>query len=171
MVHERIYNSPLPSTSLLFEGATYDIGWDGRRDTSHDDQPCTLPTPDYALFLINAVKFQCGQLFHLFDERTFMDCFNKFHELGSDPSQCPILWYIHYLLILAFGKAFTVRTQTGRRPPGADLFVQAIKLLPDAIFLYNEPLHSIEVLCCAALYLQCLDSRSAAYNLVCKDCL
>ena len=166
MVHERVCHSPLPVNSLLFEGATYDLGWDGRRDIL---EPITnpLPTPDYALFLINAVKFQCGQLFHLFDERAFMDQFNKFHEADGDPSKCSVLWYIHYLLILAFGKAFIGRTESGRRPQGAEHYVQAIKLLPDITYLCANPIESIEILCCAALYLQCLDFRSAAYNLVC----
>lgn len=171
MVHEKVYSSPLPTVSLLFEGSTYDLGWDGRRDGASATS-CALPTPDYALFLINAVKFQCGQLFHLFDERTFMDQFSKFHEAAEpDRNDYPILWYIHYLLILAFGKAFIVRTDKGQRSPGSDLFVQAMKLLPDITFLCADPLQSIEVLCCAALYLQCLDSRSAAYNLVGCYCI
>jgi proline utilization trans-activator len=29
-----------------------------------------------------------------------------------------------------------------------------------------EPIQSMEILCCAALYLQCLDKRKAAYNQV-----
>lgn len=149
--------------SLLFEGATYDLGWDGRRDILSNSQPQpSLPTPDHAIFLINAVKFQCGQLFHLFDEPTFMDQFRKFHESDNDPAKCSVLWYVHYLLILAFGKAFMVRTPCQSR----QLFMHAMKMLPDITFLCANPIESIEVLCCAALYLQCLDSRSAAYNLV-----
>lgn len=111
-----------------------------------------------ALFLINAVKFQCGQLFHLFDERTFMDQFQKFHETDGDLNKCSILWYIHYLLILAFGKAFIVRAEKERRPPGTEYFVQAMKLLPDITYLYSDPVQSIEIFCCTALYLQCLVS-------------
>ena len=165
MIHERVHGSPLPATTLLFEGSTYDIGWDGRRSTV-DPEACALPTADFALFLINAVKFHCGQLFHMFDERTFMQQFGSFHESGGDTTKVPILWYVHYLLILAFGKAFIVRLEKSRRPPGVEFFVQAMKLLPDITFLYSDPTPSIEVLCCAALYLQCLDSRSAAYNTV-----
>jgi proline utilization trans-activator len=164
MVHEKVHNTPLPTLSLLFEGSTYDLGWDGQRQ-SGDESP-TLPTSDYALFLINAVKFQCGQLFHLFDERSFMTQFSKFHESERDSNDCSLLWYIHYLFVLAFGKAFVVRTNKGRCPPGGDLFAHAMKILPDITYLCTEPLQSIEILCCAALYLQCLDSRSAAYNLV-----
>lgn len=109
MVHEKVHDAPLPTISLLFAGSTYDLGWDGRRQQSADERTA-LPTSDYALFLINAVKFQCGQLFHLFDERSFMTQFSRFHESEHGSSNCSLLWYIHYLLILAFGKAFVVRT-------------------------------------------------------------
>ena len=162
--HERVYGTPLPAASLLFEGQTYDLGWDGRRASVVFDET-TLPTPDFALFLINAVKFHCGQLFHLFDEQDFMRNFSNYHDRGHR-GDCSELWHIHYLLILALGKAFIVRVGQERRPPGADLYVQAIKLLPDTAYLCNDPIPSIEILCCAALYLQCLDMRATAYSLV-----
>lgn len=92
MIHEKVHNSPLPTESLLFSDSTDNLGWDGRRDMPNTSS-LALPTPDYALFLINAVKFQCGQLFHLFDEKTFMDQFHKFHETESDPQKRHILWY------------------------------------------------------------------------------
>ena len=159
-----MYGTPLPAASLLFEGQTYELGWDGRRTSAEFDE-ATLPTSDFALFLINAVKFHCGQLFHLFDEQDFMRNFSNYHdrEHRGDSSD---LWYIHYLLILALGKAFVVRVGQDRRPPGANLYVQAMKLLPDTMYLYNDPIPSIEILCCAALYLQCLDIRATAYTLV-----
>ena len=125
----------------------------------------TLPTSDFALFLINAVKFHCGQLFHLFDEQDFMRNFSKYHD-REHRGDCSDLWHIHYLLILALGKAFVVRVGQDRRPPGANLYVQAMKSLPDTTYLCNDPISSIEILCCAALYLQCLDMRATAYSLV-----
>lgn len=162
--HEHVYGTPLPAASLLFEGQTYDLGWDGRRASAVFDE-ATLPTSDFALFLINAVKFHCGQLFHLFDEQDFMRNFSNYHDrsLGGDGSD---LWHIHYLLILALGKAFVVRVGQDRRPPGASEYVQAMKLLPDNMYLCNNPIPSIEILCSAAIYLQCLDMRTAAYSLV-----
>ena len=68
--------------------------------------------------------------------------------------------------MLAFGKAFVVRTSGSRRPPGAELFTQAMKLLPDLTILNMDPIETIEILCCAALYLQSLDFRSSAYGIV-----
>ena len=165
--HERVYSTPLPAASLLFEGQTYDLGWDGRRGLAEFDET-TLPTSDFALFLINAVKFHCCQIFHLLDEQDFMHNFSNYH----DPlrrGDCPDLWHIHYLLILALGKAFIVRVGQNRRPPGATEYVQAMKLLPDTMYLCNNPIQSLEILCCAAIYLQCLDMRASAYSLVSPD--
>lgn len=165
MVHERLTGTTLPVESLLFEGSTYDLGWDGRRGNVDHDFP-GLPTADFALFLVNAVKFHVCQLFHLFDESTFMYYFKLYYDDPTKRDRYPDLWYIHFLLILAFGKAFIVRTGKGRTPPGADLFIQAMKLLPDMTFVRTDPVQAIELLSCAALYLQCLDLRSSAYNMV-----
>ena len=162
--HERVYGTPLPAASLLFDGRTYDLGWDGRRESAEFDD-ATLPTSDFALFLINAVKFHYGQLFHLFDVQDFMRNFSNYHD-REHRDDCSDLWHIHYLLILALGKAVVVRVGQDRRPPGANLYVQAMKLLPDTTYLCNDPIPSIEILCCAALYLQCLDMRTTAYSLV-----
>ena len=162
--HERLYGTPLPPASLLFEGQTYDLGWDGRRSSAAFDE-ASLPTSDFALFLINAVKFHCGQLFHLFDEQDFMRNFSNHHDLQHRGDRSD-LWHIHYLLILALGKAFIVRVGQDRRPPGANEYAQAMKLLPDPMYLCNDPVQSIEILCCAAVFLQCLDMRTAAYSLV-----
>ncbi|KAF2152900.1 hypothetical protein K461DRAFT_254853 [Myriangium duriaei CBS 260.36] len=165
IAHQRNVGDSLPTTSLLFDGVTYDLGWDGRRGPIDFDKSI-LPTADYALFLINAVKFHCSQLYHLFDEQVFMREFTRFHDDPAAVERDSPLWYIHYLLILAFGKAFVVRTGKGRHPPGGDLFVQAMKLLPEftTTFLCSDPVQAVEVLCCAALYLQCIDSRCAAHN-------
>lgn len=165
MVHEKVNDTPLPAEGLQFEGSTYDLGWDGHRRTVAVDTS-SLPTSDFAVFLINAVKFHCGRLFHLFDETLFMHYFTRFYEDPGNEANYPRLWFIHFLLILAFGKAFIVGANKSKRPPGAELFVQGMQLLPDITGLYTDPVQSTEVLCCAALYLQCLDLRSAAYNVV-----
>ncbi|KIW77665.1 hypothetical protein Z517_07497 [Fonsecaea pedrosoi CBS 271.37] len=166
MTHERVMRAPLPPDNLLFEGKSYDLGWDGKRNTSPESpsEAPALPSADFAMYLINAVKFHCGQLFHLFEEDKFMQQFSQFHE---NPDQVPSsLWFIHYLLILAFGKAFVVQSNKGRKPPGAELFVYAMKLIPDLAFYSADPIEAIQVLCCAALYLQCLDFRGAAYRII-----
>jgi hypothetical protein len=104
-------------------------------------------------------------MFHLFDEDSFMRSFDLFHDPNA--SERPsMLWQSHYLLVLAFGKAFVARANTGRHPPGWDLFLKGIQLMPNITFVVTEPMETIEVLCCAALYLQSLDFRCSAYRMV-----
>ncbi|GAB7322109.1 hypothetical protein MBLNU13_g03137t2 [Cladosporium sp. NU13] len=166
MVHEKLFGLAPPPGRLLFEGQAYDINWQGAgtADMGVRDETVVLPTSDFALFLINTVKFRCGQLFHLFDEETFMQSFSKFHSSEHPKEPVGALWYAHYLMILALGKALVVIFTSGTKPAGSDLFVEAMRILPDVSLTTTEPIQSMEILCCAALYLQCLDKRKAAYN-------
>lgn len=95
----------------------------------------------------------------------------KLHEFYSEPrtNATAGLWYIHFLLILAFGKGFAQHKPQGSKPPGTELFVKALQLLPDVCVLHQEPIESTEILCCVALYLQALDCRSSAHNYVCHE--
>ncbi|KAM0719662.1 hypothetical protein Q7P37_003793 [Cladosporium fusiforme] len=166
MVHESLFGLAPPPGRLLFEGQAYDIDWHGASLASmtENDTTIVLPTTDFAMFLINTVKFRCGQLFHLFDEETFMQSFSKFHGDEVSKQSVGALWYAHYLLVLALGKALVVVFTKGTKPPGSDLFVEGMRMLPDVGLTTSEPIQSMEILCCAALYLQCLDKRKAAYN-------
>lgn len=165
MTYEHLYNSPLPTESLLFDGLTYDLGWDGSRSTV-DREVLIVPTIDYSIHLINAVKFHAGQLFHLFDEATFMNGLYAFYENPQQHTKSPTLWYIHYLVIVALGKALVVHRNRGTRPPGCEFFTKALQLLPDFTVLSRDPVNAAEILCCIALYLQSLDFRHSAHNYV-----
>lgn len=173
MTYEAVTGEPLPTEGLLFDGDVYDLGWDGQRVAStptspHQDAlgPSSLPPEDFAIHLINTVKFRFGDLYYLIDEPHFMNQFALFYRsAGKSPDVSP-LWYIHYLMILAFGKAFVVQISKAPRPPGAELFVQAMKLLPDLTFLKCDPIEKLQVLCCAALYLQSVQCRPAAHRMV-----
>ncbi|EKG14254.1 hypothetical protein MPH_08544 [Macrophomina phaseolina MS6] len=165
MTYEYVHQSNIPTTTLLFDGSAYDLKLDDRRSAADLDAP-SLPTLDYAIYLINAVKFHCGQMFHLFDEASFM---GNLYDFYADPAHnvtAMDFWYIHFLLILAFGKAFTTQSRQGKKPPGTDFFVKAVQLLPNTILLERQPLISTEILCCISLYLQCLDYRDAAHNYI-----
>ncbi|KAK1485114.1 fungal specific transcription factor domain-containing protein [Colletotrichum tamarilloi] len=152
---------------LLFDGFAYDLGWDGSRTTQMLDNRL-IPSHDYAIFLINAVKFHCGQMFHLFEEEEFMFHMQTFYGKSStDRAEENSLWYIHFLVILAFGKSLIQRkTHGNNRPAGADFFVRALQLLPDVTALCKEPIMSTEILCSMAWYYQALDFRHAAHNFI-----
>ncbi|KAJ5825947.1 hypothetical protein N7474_003085 [Penicillium riverlandense] len=164
MAHEHIYQEALPTETLLFDGTTYEIGWDGQRTTTNQDVP-VIPTHDHTLYLINAVKFRCGQLYHLYNESDFMESLRQFY-LEDGQTMTNGLWYIHFLLILAFGKGFVQPKIQGKKPPGIGYFVKALQLLPEPNALCRDPMVSTEILCCIALYYQCLDCRSSAHNYI-----
>ncbi|CAO2651315.1 Nn.00g096120.m01.CDS01 [Neocucurbitaria sp. VM-36] len=162
LVHEHIHKSPLPGADLLFDGSAYDLPWDGSRSLPDSSAPI-IPSIDYAIFLINAVKFHCAQLVHLFDEDEFNANLHAFYSNSESGAWKESLWYIHFLLIIAFGKTFVQHKHHAPRPPGADFFIRALQLLPDTNRLCSEPVTAVEILCCIALYLQALDSRNAAH--------
>lgn len=166
LTHEHLFGRPLPAKNLLFDGCVYELDWDGSRTSAGPRTP-VLPALDHAIYLINAVQFHCGQLYHIFDSEEFMPTLYEFYNKPSPGSVTEELWYVHLLLILAFGKAFTSKKSQGKRAPGGDMFTKALSLLPSEIMLWRHPLQSCEVLCCIALYLQCLDCRIAAHNYVC----
>ncbi|KAJ4988791.1 C6 transcription factor [Stagonosporopsis vannaccii] len=163
LVHEHMHKSPLPAAELLFDGSAYDLPWDGTRSLPDSASP-VIPSIDYAIFLINAVKFHCGQMMHLFEEEEFMFNLHAFYSSTGDKAIWKgSLWYIHFLMIIAFGKTFVQQKNHSPRPPGADFFIHALQLLPDTNKLCRDPIVATEVLCCIALYLQSLDSRNAAH--------
>ncbi|KAM5344402.1 hypothetical protein ACJ41O_012939 [Fusarium nematophilum] len=163
LTHEYIHQSPIAADTLLFDGSAYDLGWDGSRITPAPDPPL-MPSLDHAVYLINTVKFHCSQVFHLFDEDSFTQYLHEFYADPTPHIAAADLRYIHLLLILAFGKAFAeTNNYQAKRPPGADYFVTALRLLPSIHILVYEPLISTEILCCIALYFQCLDYRHSSH--------
>lgn len=175
MTYEYVHRSEVPSPGLIFDGETYSIECDGEGSADETDSndnaknTVSIPTKEYAIHLIHMVRFHCCQLFHLYDEREFMGYLDAFY--ARPPPSTPYarkerLWYIHFLLLLAFGKAFISRRCHGRRPPGAEFFTRAMELLPSTVTLLREPMMSVEILICLALYIHCLDYRMSAYNYV-----
>lgn len=169
MLHNRLSHSAVPIRPLVFKGDAYELHcidyWD---DVEVDAASTPLPTPDFAEFLINVVRFRCGQMFHLFDERDFMERLHQYHRNGSPPIVRFDTWSVHYTLLLALGKALNGEYRRDRQPPGADLFAQGMRYVPHLSISRADPIGSIEALCCAAIYLLCVDKRQAAHSLVCR---
>ncbi|KAK7742552.1 hypothetical protein SLS63_000116 [Diaporthe eres] len=142
---------------VLFDGSAYDLGWNSREgllgsssgpDSTKDNPPLALPSLDYSEYLINAVKFHCGQIFHLFDDNDFHQRLQQFyaeHDRHIAREKAG-LWYIHFLLILAFGKIFVMKKPVGKRPCGAEFFLKAMQILPPAHILCHDPVVATEML-------------------------
>ncbi|CAI7627330.1 unnamed protein product [Penicillium crustosum] len=165
LTHEALYKCPFPSTAHHIDSVIYDLKWNGMRSQAVPDIR-GLPAIDHALFLINATKFHTGEIFHLFDETKFMDQLYRFYENPVENVHTAGLWLPHFLVIIALGKAFVGAQTRGNVPPGCEYFRAALMMLPDYSLLWKEPSTSAEILCAFALYLQSIDWRTSAHNMV-----
>jgi proline utilization trans-activator len=156
-----------PEVPLNVDANAFKLNWPSTR-TSPPQLSTDIPSLDHAIYLTNTVKFHLSQIYHLFDEETFMMKLATFYD--GDPTIEPAselrLWYVQFLLIMAFGKALLVPGNSEQSLPGSGLVSRALELLPDVHGLFQDPISSIEILCCLALYLQSIDHRNSAYTYV-----
>ncbi|KAE8374679.1 hypothetical protein BDV26DRAFT_34367 [Aspergillus bertholletiae] len=165
LTHEALYKCPFPAGMQRMDETIYNLGWDGSRHTVMPNV-AGLPSLDHSLFLMNVTKFHTGQMFHLFDETSFMAKLYEFYRDPAENMQTGGLWFIQFLVIMALGKAFTSLKANDGALPGANLFLKAYMMLPDYSCLWREPSLSGELLCAMALYLQCIDWRMSAHNMI-----
>ncbi|BCS01740.1 Zn(II)2Cys6 transcription factor [Aspergillus luchuensis] len=165
LTHQALYKCPYPTAAHHIDSMTYILKWDGLRSPVVPDIR-RLPTLDQAVFLINTTKFHTGQVFHLFDEESFMIQLQQFYEEPKQDIHTESLWFIHFLVLIALGKAFVGARANGVNPPGAEYFTTAFMMLPDYSFFWKDPCTSAELLCSMALYMQSIDWRTSAHNLI-----
>lgn len=122
-----------------------------------------LPPLDYAIFAFNTVKYHLGLLFQVVDEEAYLRNLHEFYDNPKIKSSQSRYWYAEYLLILAFGKVFTMNAASTSLSLGNQHASRAMALMPDLTGSYSDPLLCIEVLCLASLYFQSLDMRHAAF--------
>lgn len=72
------------------------------------------------------------------------------------------MWFVQFLLILAFGKALVSRPN-GNTPPESKFFLWAMSILPRNMKTGKDSLIVTEALALAALYLHSLDHRESSY--------
>lgn len=148
----------------MFDSKVYSLDWSSQPSPAAP----VVPNIDYAIHLVNIVKFHCNPMFHLFDDEVFMNGLHAHYRGESEQKGGLVqqLWLIHFMLILTFGKAITSKPSKGNQPPGASFFMYAIQLLPNMTVVWDEPVQAAEILCCIALYLHCIEHRGSAYNYV-----
>ncbi|PLB53595.1 Zn(II)2Cys6 transcription factor [Aspergillus steynii IBT 23096] len=140
----------------------YPLRW---RPAAFDDPPdiSGLPSIDHALYLFNTVKFHLHQNYRFFEEETFLAHVHEFYfgAAAKKAAECR-LWFVQFLLMLAFGNAF-LQSRATQDPPGSKFFVRAMSLMPDHASLWKDSLLATEVLALASLYLYCIDHRESAH--------
>lgn len=164
MMSQHLYPNVPYNTPISLDGDVYKLEL---RPADCKDVPDLkgLPSLEYSLYLFNTVKFRLSQMFHLYDEATFTMHVREFYQNATQKvSECRI-WFLQFLLILAFGKAFLSQSPSTKstEPPGAMFFLRAMSLLPDYSHFWKDPLLAMEVLALAALYLYSVDRKESAY--------
>ncbi|KAK0369365.1 hypothetical protein CLIM01_13277 [Colletotrichum limetticola] len=167
MIQGHLGQHESPEVPLNVDAEAFKLDWPSSRDIT-PQATVDIPSLDYALYLTNTVKFHLGQTYHLFDEESFMTGLYDLYRTGPklEPTVDSRLWYIQFLIIMAFGKALLVPGNPNQTPPGSGLVTRALELLPDVHGLYQDPVLSVEILCGLALYLQSVDHRNSAYTYI-----
>ncbi|KIX00026.1 uncharacterized protein Z518_10953 [Rhinocladiella mackenziei CBS 650.93] len=147
------------------DGTAYQIEWTAVDPTAAVDTT-DLPSIDYTLYLMNAVKFHTCQMYRPFDDEEFTRNLYEFHQLGLEKINSSRLWFVQFLLIVALGKAMVITVKDPTTAPGSLWFQRAMSLMPDFVRLQRESALAIQVLCLVALYLVSVDMKEAAYGYI-----
>ncbi|PYH96245.1 Zn(II)2Cys6 transcription factor [Aspergillus ellipticus CBS 707.79] len=160
MMTQRLHPDTAYDVPYFLDGEIYPLQW-----KCSDDAPDigNLPSIDYALYLFNTVKFHLGQTFRLLDEEAFTTHMQEFYYGDATKKVADSrLWFVQFLLVLAFGKAFLEKSKK-KDPPGAEYFTRAMSLMPEYSSLWRDTFLAIEVLALAALYLCSIDRRDSGH--------
>lgn len=162
---------PYAKAPLNLDGTAFRLKWTAKSAIEPSDF-VDLPAADYALYLYSSVKFHLGELFGMVDDVSFSELLHLFHRDQEGTATANRLWFVQYLLVIAFGKAFLEHSSAGavadQGPPGSKYAARAMSLMPDAAQMHDEGLPAIEALTLGALYFQAIDMRVAAYQYVCS---
>ncbi|KAL4799571.1 hypothetical protein BDV19DRAFT_400798 [Aspergillus venezuelensis] len=163
MIAEKLNVETHYSDPELFDGDLYPIQWAPATPGSTPDIS-NLPSIDHALYLFNTVKFHLGHNFRIVHEPEFVENVHRFY-YGDAVKQVSEsrLWFVEFLLVLAFGNAFLAQRKSATDPPGAKYFVRAMSLMPDHTSLSRGGFVAIEALALTGLYLYSIDHRSSAH--------
>ncbi|KNA95952.1 hypothetical protein FOXG_01324 [Fusarium oxysporum f. sp. lycopersici 4287] len=160
MLGDKLQPGGLNIPPQLIEEDVYKLSWTQLEKAD----VCGLPSLDYAIYLFHTFKFHLGQTYRLFDEVEFVNQIRDFYSDAQSKAEENRLWYVKFLLILAFGTAFlSSQPLPSKEPPGAKFFVRAMGLMPDHTALWKDSLFAIEVLAMVGLYLYSIDERESAH--------
>ncbi|RAL11793.1 Zn(II)2Cys6 transcription factor [Aspergillus homomorphus CBS 101889] len=146
------------------DGDIYPLDWRSQVPTEESLDPGTLPSLDHAIYSINNVKFHLGQVYRFLPDDFCAQVQDFYASRGAYGATQSCMWFIRFLLLLAFGKAFSSRTRSHGTPPGAKMFLRAMSLMPNHTSTGNDSLDVIENLALAALYLYAIDHREGAHS-------
>ena len=147
---------------IITDGNAYQAQWTKAKSDAIIDTG-GLPSQGHAFYLLSTVNFHIGHVFHLYDSEEFAKALQDFYGDIEHKAESSKLWYIQFLVIMAFGETFLLPPTKSKQPPVCSpYFTRAMSLLPDFSEMWNDPILSIEVLALVALYLYSLDMRDSS---------
>lgn len=163
IIQSRVHPTSTRPIPLAVDGDAYQLYW-GHASSDEPPDISGLPSIDYALYMLSTVKFHLSPLYRLFDEKEFLHNLYEFYDNAPRKVQGSRLWYVQFLVILAFGEAFLTPVRNATNTSGwTRYFTRALSLLPDITGLWRDPMLAIEVLTLIGLYFQSVDMRDTAY--------
>ena len=163
IIQTRVHPHSTRPIPLAVDGDAYQIHW-GHASSDEPPDTSNLPSIDYALYMLSTVKFHLSSLYRFFDEKEFLLNLYEFYDNAQEKAQASRLWYVQFLVILAFGEAFLTPVKTSPNTTGwTRYFTRAMSLLPDITGLWKDPILAIEVLALISLYFHSVDMRDSAY--------
>ncbi|KAE8323727.1 hypothetical protein BDV39DRAFT_217578 [Aspergillus sergii] len=153
-------STPLP---LAVDGDAYQLQW---RQASSEELPdiSGLPSLEHAIYILNTVQFHFSHLYLLFDEEEFLRHLYEFYDNAEVKVQESRLWYVQFLIVLAFGEALLAPVRkVSNAASWTKYFLRAMSFLPDITGLWQDPVLAIEVLTLIGLYFHSIDMRDTAY--------
>ncbi|KAM0283258.1 hypothetical protein ACHAQH_002552 [Verticillium albo-atrum] len=159
---EKLYPESEEDSVEVYDGKIYPLQWQLWPGDAPDISG--LPSIDYAIYLFNAVKFHLGRAYRFFEDATFLNRIHEFYEGDAQAiATAHRFWFVQYLLVLAFGKAFVSRSRMSKEPPGACYFTRAMSLMPDPALFRRDSILAIEITALAGLYFYAIDHRESAH--------
>lgn len=131
-----------------------------------------LPSKETAMYYLECVKFRTKPLLYLFDDSAFGASLQQFYSTPATYAASDLIWYTHFLVLMALGRSLDPHDQVGRAPHRATskYFTRALQSLPDMTYLCHDNMKTTELFCSMALYLQSIDHRQAALLYVSESC-
>ncbi|KAJ5783102.1 transcriptional regulator family: Fungal Specific TF [Penicillium paradoxum] len=151
LIGRKVPESNCPPDPFHIDGVAFRLNW---RPFPPDEVPdvTNLPPLDYALFLFSTVKFYFGFLSLMIDETAYLQDLHEFYRDPPAKAAAKRPWYCQYLLNRFW------------HTPGHQYASRAMALLPDLSGVDEDPLSCIQALSLAAVYLQSIDMRRAAFQ-------
>lgn len=163
LTRQAMPSNPSPEILSSFDDVAYKSE-SHRLTPVQDPDIARLPSKDIALHHLQTVKFRTQPIYYLFDEQDFTVCLQDFYKRPFEYAKSNPIWFAHYLVLMACGKAIDSGGQGDATTPPmvSELFVRALTLLPDMTELCESPVISTELCCSIALYLQSIHHKQAA---------